>query len=118
MHHLNRAAVILIPKQPFVDWLHSTPDPPDFITLDYLLEQGDHHVYLIPEVEDLSTAPEVIERLAPAILEQELGAWYTNTAAWPERLDYGTLVEFFEVMLSSEVTDTVSGAIRREKAVW
>jgi hypothetical protein len=37
---------------------------------------------------------------------------------WPERLDYGTLVELFEVVLGSEVTDTVSGAIKREKAVW
>jgi hypothetical protein len=52
------------------------------------------------------------------MLEQELGGWYTALAAWPERLDYDTLIEFFEVMLCSEVTDTVSGAIRREKAVW
>jgi hypothetical protein len=76
----------------FVDWLHSTPDPPTFITLDYLLERGYHRVYLIPEVEDLSTAPGIIEKLAPAVLEQELGGWYANPAVWPQKLDYDTLV--------------------------
>jgi len=40
MYFLNRAALVLVAKQEFVDWIHSTPDDLDFITLKGIHEQG------------------------------------------------------------------------------
>jgi hypothetical protein len=112
---VNRAAVVLRPKQAFVDWLHGCPDPPTFITLEDLLERGENSVYLIPDIEDLSETDKVIKKMAPAILEAELEGWYTNEDAWPKKLDYNTLHQLFEVKVPSMVIDILDRPIRREK---
>jgi len=111
---IDRTAVVLRPKHAFLDWLHGCPDPPDFITLESIQEDG-ANIYLIKEIVDLSKADAVLRKLAPRILEAELAAWYTNEDAWPEKLDYKTLKRLFEVRVESMVVDMVDRPIRREE---
>src|SRR5215469_18240881 len=64
---LNRGVVIVRPKQPYLDWAAGlddselVPDP-----------NAEQTVYLIPSYSDDEEAWEILERVHPAIFENEL----------------------------------------------
>lgn len=66
MQSINRTAVVVRPKQPFVDWLKSLPDD-DF---DYTLEQvsTDNLTFLIPEFDSPEGTMEYM--ICPLLLVQ------------------------------------------------
>jgi hypothetical protein len=66
---LNRSAVVVRPKQPFVDWLKSVKelDLPD-MTLDQL----DKTLYLVPDYEDPGDAEKVLKKVCDEIFCREL----------------------------------------------
>ncbi len=73
---LNRGVVIVRSKQPYLDWAAGlddsgiVPDPNDEQT-----------VNLIPSYEDDAAAWEILERVYPAIFENELHGWHTEETA-------------------------------------
>jgi hypothetical protein len=97
---LNRGVVIVRPRQPYLDWAARlddsgiVPDPNDEQT-----------VYLIPSYEDAEAAWEILERVYPAIFENELHGWHTDEAAWPRGRDSAMFKEWFAVELHSIVED-------------
>jgi len=97
---LNRSAVIVRPKQPYLDWAAQLddsailPDPEDERT-----------VYLIPEYDDEDHAWELLEELYEEIFENELYGWHTDESAWPENRDFAMFQEWFEIELNSVVED-------------
>jgi hypothetical protein len=99
---LNRAAVIVRPKQPYLDWAKSlddsglVPDP-----------RGEQTVYLVPDYWDDDEAWAMLERIYPIIFEDELHGWCTDEASWPTPRDFGMFKEWFEVELHSVVEDLV-----------
>ena len=115
MYFINRAAIILRHKQAFVDWLDSTPGPPDYITLKGIHEHGDHVVNLIPQTKTEEEFEEILRDMAPGMLAAELAYFCDDEDAWPEKLDVATLREFFDVMTESCVVDTVPGPLKRER---
>src|SRR5213594_2183236 len=70
---LNRGAVIVRPRQPYLDWAAGLddsglmPDPNDEQT-----------VYLIPSYDDDEEAWEILGEVYPAIFENELYGWHTD----------------------------------------
>jgi len=115
MYFLNRAALVLVAKQEFVDWIHSTPDDLDFITLKGIHEQGDPTVVLIPQTDSEEETENIIRDLAPGLLAAELAYFCEDEDCWPERLDHVTLRKFFQVMVESTPTDSVEGPLEREE---
>jgi hypothetical protein len=97
---LNRGVVIVRPKQPYLDWAAGlddsglVPDPNDEQT-----------VYLIPSYGDDEEAWEILERVHPAIFENELYGWHTDEAAWPQGRDLAMFKAWFEIELHSVVED-------------
>ena len=97
---LNRAVMIVRPKQPYIDWAAGlddsglVPDPEDEQT-----------VYLIPSYQDEDEAWEIIEDLYEAVFESELYGWHTDESAWPQDRDFDLFQEWFEIELHSVVED-------------
>lgn len=68
MDTLNRSAIVLKPKHPFLEWLH-TADPTslDLTLLDLVREPA---IYLIQECDTDEEVAEVLNELCEAIFEE------------------------------------------------
>src|SRR5207245_9313615 len=79
---LNRAALILRYKQPFVDWINAADPAPTSPTLTLAEVNREHTVYLV-EVEDEDELAEWLARHHKELFEDELKEWYTAASLWP-----------------------------------
>ena len=79
---LNRAALILRYKQPFVDWINAADPSPTSHALTLAEVNQERTVYLI-EVEDQDELAGWLARHHEELFEEELNGWYTDPALWP-----------------------------------
>lgn len=81
MSTLNRSAIVVKPKQPFLDWLHAAD--PTSLELTLLNPVREPTIYLIPEYDTKEDVAEVLRELCQEIFEEQLAGWYTDTSNWP-----------------------------------
>ena len=102
-YEINRSALIVMAKQPFVDWLHKV-DP---TSKDVSLSDINHEptVYLAPAFEAQDEFMEWLEEYCDMIFAEALAGWWTDEESWP--LDRGITLfqEWFECRLHSMVFD-------------
>jgi len=97
---LNRAAIMVRPKKPYLDWAAGlddsglVPDP-----------AGEQTVYLIPSYTVESEAWELLEKVYVSIFEQELWSWHTEEKAWPQGRDFEMFKQWFQIEIHSWVED-------------
>lgn len=101
MNMINRMALTIRPKQPYIDWADSFDDGGPR----YNPEHDNPCVYLIDEIEDVSDVKKIVKRYWQAIFEESLSAWMNNPEDWPEKLSLKMLLEWFEVEVSDLVFD-------------
>lgn len=79
---LNRTAIILRYREPFVRWINEA-DP---YVLDPAITIGpdEQSVYLIHQIEHRDELDEWIALNHEVLLERELEGWYTDEALWPK----------------------------------
>ncbi|MBK8738711.1 MAG: hypothetical protein IPM02_03805 [Betaproteobacteria bacterium] len=97
---LNRAVLIVRPKQPFLDWAAGLDDSgllPDV--------EGEKTAYLIQEFSDDDEALRVLKSVYAEIFERELFGWHTDEAAWPKKRSLVLFREWFEIEMHSVVED-------------
>lgn len=112
MQSINRTAVIVKPKQPFIDWLNSMPDD----SFNYTLEQisKENITFLIPEYDSPGGAMDYMRKKHGLIFEWELWGWTTAEEYWPKNRNWKTFNEWFDIELNSEVFDLADGDIEKE----
>lgn len=112
---LNRSAILLIKKQPFLDWLKKLPDPVgDEMTLTELNEEAT--VYLLPEWEDASELDQLIRAACTELFEQELHGWWNDAQAWPKARSFREFQRWFDVQAHSVLVDLVDGPLHDDDA--
>jgi len=97
---LNRGALIVRPKQPFVDWALGLDDSgmaPPF--------EGEKTVYLVPDFEDPRQQEKVLEMVYEEVFENELWGWYTDEGGWPRDRTLAMFKEWFHIEMHSVVRD-------------
>jgi len=97
---LNRAVLIVRPKQPFLDWAAQLDDSglvPDV--------EGEQTVHLIPQFDDDGEAHKVLRRVFAEVFERELLGWHTDVAAWPQNRTFTLFRKWFTAELHSVVED-------------
>ena len=97
---LNRGAVIVRPKQPFLDWAASL-DASDILPD----RDGEKTVYLVPECEDDFEAVEVLSQVYDIIFEEELFGWHTRESDWPKNRTFAMFRDWFDVEFHSVIVD-------------
>ncbi|HWO57529.1 MAG TPA: hypothetical protein VNN55_08180 [bacterium] len=102
MPTLNRTAIVLRPKQPFVDWINETEPDDRPVTLEEVAE--DNVVYLIPENRD-DDVDRAVRKYWREIFEEELFGWCTDESLWPTRLTFAMFREWFDIEAHSVVRD-------------
>ena len=81
MDTLNRSAIVVKPKQPFLEWLHAADPTSRELSLPDLVREST--IYLIPECDTDEEADDVLHELCEEIFEEQLAGWYEDTSTWP-----------------------------------
>lgn len=107
---LNRSALILRYRQPFIDWINAVDPSAEshILSLDEVNEE--HTVYLV-EVEGEEELAAWLESNHEVLFEQELIGWYTDPALWPRDRSLDTLKKWCRFELHTVVVDTVGSAL-------
>ncbi|MFC2506172.1 MAG: VacJ [Kingella sp. (in: b-proteobacteria)] len=112
MYEVNRSVIIVIPQEPFWNWLNQLPNS-DLSELDLANLQDDANSYLIPACENADEVWEEVEARVEEIFAAELADWCDDEREWPQ-LHPDIFREWFDVVLSSIVTDLSSEPLQRE----
>ncbi len=111
MKLLNRDAVMVRPKKPFIDWIYYN-DSSVKITPEEI--KNYRNIYLIPEMEDDEARQKCLEKNCQEIFQAELFEWYTDETLFPKDLNYKVFKEWFEIEMFEMVVDTVDKPIKTE----
>ena len=107
MQSVNRTAVIIKPKQPFVDWLNSIPGERNDNTLENVCSEN--LTFLIPEFFGPDESLSYIKKKYSQIFEYALFGWYTAEELWPQgKRNWKMFQEWFSIEINSEVIDLVN----------
>lgn len=104
---INRGALIIERKQPFVDWINSCPENDGEVTIQEVNERK--NVYLIPDI--IGEPDNWIRRNFKRIFENELYEWFTDDFLWPEKRTFREFKQFFKYEYSSMVIEMGDGGI-------
>jgi len=107
---INRAAVIVRLKTPFINWIN-TVDPYDkrsSVTLEEANE--DRTVYLIDDTE-ADHVDEWVDLNFRQLFECELEDWYQDETLWQQKIDKDLFDAWCEIECHTVVVDTVGGDI-------
>ncbi len=97
---LNRAAIIVRPDKPFLDWAAAlddsggVPDPSD-----------EPIVYLVPGYNDDEEAQSILKKAYSLIFEDELFDLSPDESAWPGDRSFAVFRKWFKVEMHSVVED-------------
>ena len=107
---INRAAIILKYKEPFLRWMNEAdPNVGDpSVTMENA--HDDRNVYLIGD-EDGENFEKWISANCKTLFENELEDWYTDESLWPKKRDKKTFNEWFTVECHTVILDTVGDPI-------
>ncbi len=100
---LNRAALIVRPAKPFMDWAKSLDDSDVLPDVD-----GEQTVYLIPEFEDDEEAKSVLRRVCGEVFARTLNAWHTDQTAWPKDRSLKIFKDWFTIEMHTLIEDVVA----------
>jgi len=99
---LNRSAIVVKPKEPFLDWLHAAdPSSGDLTLLDLVREPT---IYLIPECDTDDDVADVLHELCEEIFEEQLAGWYADTSTWRNQ-SFDVFCHWFDYQHHSMLVD-------------
>jgi hypothetical protein len=104
---INRSAIAVRPKQPFLDWLKSVEKSNESLSLAGL----DRTIYLVPEYDEPDDAEKILLVAYEGIFNQELFSWYTKSALWPQDRSLEVFKEWFDYEHFELVEDLVAGPV-------
>ena len=107
---INRAAVLLQYKKPFVRWINEADPYKNDPGITSESANTDRTVYLITD-EDGENVEEWIALNYKILFENELEGWYTDESLWPKKRNKKTFYEWFEVECHTVLIDTADGPI-------
>jgi len=110
---INRAAILVRPRMPFLKWLRRVDPTSVEVSLEDLQEEP--NVYLLPECENKEDAREHLKQICGGIFELQLDEWYRMPSAWPEGRDLDTFERWFEWSFHSMVIDVSDEPLLQEE---
>lgn len=113
MKLLNRLAVVVRPKAPYVQWANSLNDGGPL--LDPELADEEATAFLLPEGDDDREYEALLRSYSGPIFEHELSSWMTDQSTWPPDRSYAQFREWFDVEFHSIIVDLAGGPLVAEE---
>ena len=110
---INRSALILRYKQPFVDWINAVDPAPSTPAITLEDTNGERTIYLV-EFDEKAELEGWLELNHELLFEEELFGWYTDPKLWPKDRSLRKLKEWCDVELHTVVIDTGESLIVEE----
>ena len=111
---VNRQAVVVAAKQPFVDWINRVEKQSgNEATFDLARVNCECNTYLVQEFDMLDDTREYFETFKPAIFEAELNGWFTDPVLWPRDRSNEVFDRWLEVDVYSVVVDLERGRLKK-----
>jgi hypothetical protein len=107
---VNRGAVIVRYKEPFIRWINEADPSTDRSIVTIQNANSERTVYLISD-EDAENIEAWISANFNTLFENELEGWYTDESLWPKKRDLQTFQNWCEVECHSLIFDTVGEEI-------
>ena len=103
MKYVNRSAIVVKYKTPFLEWINSNKKA--LIKLSFNRVNQDNIVYLIEEYDDLCHLEEIVKSQYKSIFKDVLKGWFKDRSKWPENMSWKLFNEWFEINALSRVKD-------------
>src|SRR5688572_16640768 len=102
---VNRSAIILVPRQPYVDWANSLDDGPRY---EHTIDDSEAiPIFLGPGVDEIQEVEEFISKNYDLFFEEWLEYWCTDPTLWPPKRTRKIFREWFTVRIHTMVCDAV-----------
>ncbi len=95
-NYINRSAIIVKPKQPFIDW-HNNLYP------NKKMDEIDIDIYLIDG--DITDLEKFLKKKFDKLFTMVLYDWHTNKKEWPQKRNYKMFKQWFRVEISETIYD-------------
>lgn len=113
-YKLNRVAIVLLPKQPVLDWIMRVdPNPPN-LTLDELRHEPDIFLVRDERIEFIEDAERWVYRRWQMFFETFIGDWYLDESWWPQKRTLKMFKGWFEIQFHPLVWDLSEDPIVRQ----
>lgn len=112
LNTLNRSALILRPKAPYIRWATKVSGEPVHDVRRIVC--GDRTAYLIARNDGEELEPALLEARYAELFERELFEWNENRATWPAPRTLAMFKQWFDWELCSLTVDMDDGVIGRE----
>jgi len=94
MNTINRPALVVIPAQPYLDWLHQADPTSTQLSLNDLRNEAT--IYLLPEYDTEEEARQHQQKRRGEVFEEEPDGWYRDPSAWPADRSFKNFKRWFE----------------------
>ena len=108
---VNRSAVVVTPKQPFVDWLMAADPTSADIAPDRICVPA---IYLLPGCEDDKELERHVRAASKVIFEEQLDSWYRVRTRWPAVRDFKTFCLWFDYRTDALLLDLCDEPLRHD----
>ncbi|XZG71753.1 hypothetical protein ACTSKR_07830 [Chitinibacteraceae bacterium HSL-7] len=105
MYIVDRAAAVVRPNQPFLEWLNALPGSELKLELEDV--RSDCTVLLIPEISEPEDGIAYIDDIFERIFAMELASWIEDESLWPAKRSLQLFWEWFDVEIHLGVLDSV-----------
>jgi len=110
---INRTAAIIRPKQPFLDWLNTLPNPLKDLTLESIRQEA--IVFLMPVYDTNEEVLEIVYSDWDLHFEEQLEGWWKRENEWPQNRSLEMFKAWFDVEICSEVVNMTEGPIEDDE---
>ncbi len=104
MDILNRSAVLLRPRRPYLEWT-KLDDAEGLAEGVFEALREEPCAYLVPDFEDDDERKEILREFWPALFEAMLSAGVTDEDRWPEGRTLEMVGEWFDIQTHSMIVD-------------
>ncbi len=106
---INRAAITIKPRQPFIDWINSVGNEAE-VTFDDV----DAEIYLVPEFENEEEMNQWFVENFDTLFCNQMNGWYMDTDVWIKERTLEMFYIMFDVSYSSMIWDTEADAVEKD----
>jgi len=109
MKTINRTAITIRPRKPYIDWANSFEDGQP-----YDPENVHATTLLIPDKYDEFNYEVYLKKVYKIVFQEELESWTADPKLWPKIKSYKMFTEWFEIICSDMTWDYGTGDIEHE----
>jgi hypothetical protein len=99
---LNRSALVIKPKQPFLDWLYTADPTSSELTLRELVREPAIYLTECDTEEDVA---DVLGKRCEEIFVEQLVGWFTDSTTWPQDRGFDVFCSWFDYQHHSMLID-------------